>query len=215
LLKDLASVDNVQRSSKLDVNQSFKSEHWLPSDKAATAAALKKQVLKTSINRVVKVRLILAAKWHLVAIGELFSRFQVYLQNRPLKTGLSASFLLKSPLAWSVAFALSTTTLSGCVMSEEMKRIDAQNKAQLARDESGSTNLTGEQIFVRNCNTCHMQGRAGFGPSLENFAKDFPTDAALKAFLRKGKGMMPPQDKLTDQEMDNLVAYLHTLTFEK
>jgi len=102
-------------------------------------------------------------------------------------------------------------------MSEEMKRIAAQKKADQQRQESGSTNLTGEQIFVRTCNTCHPQGRQGMGPSLENLATHFPDDAKLKAYIRTGKGIMPgqPKDVLNDQEMDNLVGYLRALTFEK
>jgi mono/diheme cytochrome c family protein len=98
-------------------------------------------------------------------------------------------------------------------MSEEMKRIAAVKQAQQARQESGSTDLTGEQIFIRTCNTCHPGGSAGMGPSLENLAKDFPTDAKLKAFLRHGKGIMPPQPKevLNDKEMDNLIGYLRAL----
>jgi len=107
--------------------------------------------------------------------------------------------------------------LCGCVMSEEMKRIDATKKLEEQRQESGSTNLTGEQIFVRTCNTCHPGGQAGMGPTLENMGKDFPDDAKLKAFIRHGKGIMPsqPKDVLNDQEMDNLVGYLRGLTFEK
>ena len=43
--------------------------------------------------------------------------------------------------------------------------------------------------------------------------KDFPTDDALKKFIRSGKGMMPAQgkDALNDKELDNLVAYLRQL----
>jgi len=55
------------------------------------------------------------------------------------------------------------------------------------------------------------------GPSLENLSKDFPDDASLKAYLRKGKGMMPaqPVEIINDQEMDNLIDYLRHLTFDK
>jgi mono/diheme cytochrome c family protein len=116
-----------------------------------------------------------------------------------------------------IALVFACNVLSGCVMSEEMKRIAANKKAEQARQESGSTNLTGEQIFIRTCNTCHPGGEAGMGPTLETIAKDFPDDAKLRAFLRKGKGMMPPQPKevLNDQEMDNLVGYLRGLNASK
>lgn len=101
-------------------------------------------------------------------------------------------------------------------MSEEMRRIAEVKKAQKQRDSAGSTNLNGEQIFYRSCNTCHPSGRLGMGPSLKNLAKNFPEDAALKSFLRKGKGMMPAQrpDILNDQELDNLVVYLRELKVE-
>jgi len=102
-------------------------------------------------------------------------------------------------------------------MGEEMKRISAQKRADQARQESGSSNLTGEQIFIRTCNTCHPGGQAGMGPTLENMAKDFPNDAGLKAYIRHGKGIMPgqPKDVLNEQEMDNLIGYLRGLTFDK
>lgn len=111
----------------------------------------------------------------------------------------------------------SAVLLDGCVMSEEMKRIEIVKRSQQQKAEAGSTNLNGEQLFFRSCNTCHPSGRANMGPSLENLAKDFPDDAALKAYIRKGKGMMPPQPKeiINDQEMDNLVVYLRQLTFDK
>ena len=114
-------------------------------------------------------------------------------------------------------FLLTASLLSGCVMSEEMRRIEAVKKAQRERDLEGSTNLTGEQIFVRSCNTCHPNGRAGLGPTLEILPSKFPEDAALKAFIRKGKGMMPPQsvDRINDVELDSLIAYLRQLDFSK
>jgi len=113
--------------------------------------------------------------------------------------------------------AISLTGLQGCVMGEEMKRIELVKQAQEKRTEAGSTNLTGEQLFFRSCNTCHPNGRANLGPSLENLANDFPDDAKLKIYIRQGKGMMPaqPKDSINDQELDNLVDYLRHLTFDK
>lgn len=111
----------------------------------------------------------------------------------------------------------SASFLNGCVMSEEMKRIEIVKKAQEKRSEEASTNLNGEQLFFRSCNTCHPSGRANMGPSLENLQAHFPEDAQLKAFIRQGKGMMPAQPKevMNDQELDNLVEYLRGLTFDK
>lgn len=103
--------------------------------------------------------------------------------------------------------------LSSCSMGEEMRRIEESKVASKMREASRSPNLTGEQLFVRSCNTCHPGGGAGMGPSLINMETDFPTDQALKNFLRKGKGMMPAQaiDTINDEEMKNLIVYLHTV----
>lgn len=107
-------------------------------------------------------------------------------------------------------------SLTGCVMSEEMRRISEVKKAQRQKAQEGSTNLNGEQIFFRSCNTCHPSGRQGMGPALDQLAAHFTDDQALKAFIRKGKNMMPPQPPsvISDQELDNLVDYLRDLKFD-
>ena len=81
------------------------------------------------------------------------------------------------------------------------------------QESARSGNLTGEQVFIRSCNTCHPGGKKGFGPSLENMQADFPDDAKLAAYIRKGKGNMPGQPKsvISDTELDNLIVYLRTL----
>lgn len=116
-----------------------------------------------------------------------------------------------------LAMFTGASALSGCVMSEEMKRIDQVKKAQRERAMEGSTNLTGEQIFIRSCNTCHPSAKAGMGPSLEAMNAKFPEDLALKQFIRKGKGMMPGQsvERINNDELDNLITYLRALDFSK
>src|SRR5262249_38575403 len=78
------------------------------------------------------------------------------------------------------------------------------------------TDLTGQEIFIRSCNTCHPGAKAGMGPALDQLSAHFPDDDKLKKFIRAGTGVMPPQPKeaLNDVELDNLVVYLRSLTFE-
>jgi mono/diheme cytochrome c family protein len=112
------------------------------------------------------------------------------------------------------AFAfLAILMLSGCAMTEEMKRIDEVKRAQQSREAARSTNLTGEQLFIRTCNTCHPGGRAGMGPSLESINTEVPDDKALKKIIRSGKGLMPgqPKEVINDQELDALVRYVRAL----
>ena len=122
----------------------------------------------------------------------------------------------KKDLATGEKFLIVLLSLAafGCSMSEEMRRIEETREAQLRREQSKSTNLSGEQVFVRSCNTCHPQGKAGMGPSLEHISEHFPDEESLKTFIRNGKGLMPGQPKnvINEPEMDNLLEYLKTFS---
>ncbi len=108
------------------------------------------------------------------------------------------------------AFACLT---AACSMTEEVRRIEQVKRIEKRRAAASSTDLTGEQVFIRSCNTCHPGGRQGTGPALDKVNEKFPDDAALARFIRKGKGAMPPQPKeaLDDRELDNLVGYIRSL----
>ncbi len=99
-------------------------------------------------------------------------------------------------------------------MNEEVRRIEAAKQAGQMREASRSTNLTGEQIFYRSCNTCHPSGKKGMGPRLDKISDHFPDDKQLITLFRKGKGIMPPQTKqdLNDDELKNLIGYVRTLS---
>ncbi|MCW5821157.1 MAG: c-type cytochrome [Cyanobacteria bacterium TGS_CYA1] len=103
--------------------------------------------------------------------------------------------------------------LNSCAMTEEMRRIQAVEAEKARKAEGQSSNLSGEQIFIRTCNTCHVGGRKGMGPALTEVNEHFPTDERLKAFIRQGVGMMPPQppEVLNDRELNSLVIYLREL----
>lgn len=120
----------------------------------------------------------------------------------------SYQFLVTSGFTISIVFFLSS-----CSMGEELKRIQAVEQENARRNQSRSDNLTGEQIFVRSCNTCHPGGKAGVGPKLSELNEHFPDDRSLRQFIRSGQGMMPalPADVVNDQELGNLVSYLREL----
>jgi mono/diheme cytochrome c family protein len=101
-------------------------------------------------------------------------------------------------------------------MSEEVRRINEVKRAQQSRDAARSTNLTGEEIFIRTCNTCHPGGKQGLGPSLEKLNDEMPDDKEVKKIIRSGKGAMPGQPKqvINDKELDLLVGYLRRLNQE-
>lgn len=134
----------------------------------------------------------------------------IYFVKRAYKIAQSGFCQLQMGIS---LLALTIFLLSACSMGEEVKRIKAVNEVEKQRAQSQSTDLTGEQVFIRSCNTCHPRGRAGVGPALDSVNAHFSDDEMLKRFIRMGKGVMPPQGKdvLTDEEMDNLVKYLRAL----
>lgn len=109
--------------------------------------------------------------------------------------------------------AYAVTLFYGCAMSEEMRRIEELKQVEQLREASRSTDLTGEQVFIRSCNSCHPHGQAGLGPSLDKLGEHFPDDSSLKKFIRAGRRNMPtqPDSILNDKELDNLVKYLRNM----
>ena len=79
----------------------------------------------------------------------------------------------------------------------------------------------GQQVFARQCARCHYpnteQGLAG--PGLEKlFRKPYlasgapANDDRVTSVILRGRGMMPAMgNALTDQDLQDLLAYLHTL----
>jgi mono/diheme cytochrome c family protein len=68
----------------------------------------------------------------------------------------------------------------------------------------------GHQVFMRNCHMCHPNGEGGLGPSINE--KPLPA-FLLRTQVRQGLGEMPkfPVDKISDAELEDLIAYLVAL----
>jgi mono/diheme cytochrome c family protein len=79
----------------------------------------------------------------------------------------------------------------------------------------------GRQVFVSRCSSCHSADteKGMHGPGLEGlFRKPYlhsgmaANDARVTAVIVHGKNMMPALgNTLTDQQLADLMAYLHTL----
>ena len=78
-------------------------------------------------------------------------------------------------------------------------------------DNSGGSPLEGRRVFLaNNCYGCHG-GRAGGGMG-PNFRDDRPTAADVENAVENGRpGGMPPFERLKDQDIRNLVAYINSL----
>lgn len=65
----------------------------------------------------------------------------------------------------------------------------------------------GQRIYMENCYPCHLGGEGGMAPTLTN--KPLP-GFLMKTQVRLGLGKMPgfDRDKISDDDLDNLVAYL-------
>jgi mono/diheme cytochrome c family protein len=79
----------------------------------------------------------------------------------------------------------------------------------------------GQQVFVSHCSSCHYaETEKGLnGPGLEGlFRKAYlpsgmvANDARVTAVIQRGRNMMPALgNTLSDQQLADLMAYLHTL----
>jgi mono/diheme cytochrome c family protein len=79
----------------------------------------------------------------------------------------------------------------------------------------------GHQIFVSQCSSCHYANteKGLNGPGLEGlFRKPYlpsggaANDARVTAVIMQGRNMMPALgNTLSDQQLEDLMAYLHTL----
>jgi mono/diheme cytochrome c family protein len=79
----------------------------------------------------------------------------------------------------------------------------------------------GQRVFTNQCSGCHYADtdKGLYGPGLAGlFSKPYLTsgmaanDAKVRSVILRGWGMMPPMgNTMSDQEFEELMAYLHTL----
>lgn len=113
---------------------------------------------------------------------------------------------------WAVLLLLSFLLLFGCEM--ERRKSDAElglNPQQ----------VRGRRVFDRNCARCHeaYSSRGLQGPSLKGIYKRkyFPSglpanDARMSDIILMGKAKMPSfRPSIGDEELQDLITYLHTL----
>jgi cytochrome c2 len=91
-------------------------------------------------------------------------------------------------------------------------------QAQTSAASKGKGNAhAGEEVFTKRCFQCHsvIEGQVRFGPSLYGVMKGpHPRKTApeVRKILKDGGVKMPPFNGiLTEDDTDNLLAYLHTL----
>ena len=104
--------------------------------------------------------------------------------------------------------ALAAFALAGCSQRHDHGPLTAQQQS-------------GQEIFQANCAVCHFadSNRPRGGPGLQDlFQKKFlpsgapANDERVRQTITMGRGNMPHFDQiLDDQQMNDLLAYLHTL----
>jgi mono/diheme cytochrome c family protein len=92
-----------------------------------------------------------------------------------------------------------------------------RTQAQSSADKNIAAIHAGQDIYTHKCLQCHSvnDGEVRFGPSLYGeMRKPNPKKSAseVRTIIENGKGKMPSfQEKLTKQDIDNLLTYLRTL----
>jgi cytochrome c2 len=113
---------------------------------------------------------------------------------------------------WAVLLLLSSVLLSGCEMERRKSDAELGLNPQQAR---------GRRIFDRDCARCHeaYSSRGLQGPSLKGIYKRkyFPSglpanDQRMSDVILMGRAKMPSfRPSIDDEELQDLIAYLHTL----
>jgi mono/diheme cytochrome c family protein len=79
----------------------------------------------------------------------------------------------------------------------------------------------GKAVFMKRCKMCHGADGEGnpaiarmmkveFHPMASDYVQQ-KTDAQLKDIILKGKGKMPAVKGITDEEISDVIAYIHSL----
>jgi mono/diheme cytochrome c family protein len=89
---------------------------------------------------------------------------------------------------------------------------DEPSTAPLRAD--GGELATGQRVFAEHCHQCHPGGAGGLAPAIND--KPLPV-WLMKTQVRVGLGAMPgfSKDKISDEELDSLMAYLKALRVER
>jgi mono/diheme cytochrome c family protein len=115
----------------------------------------------------------------------------------------------KSTLTFAIS-VLATTALVGCHSTPPPKPLD-----QLTEQES-----RGHAVYQAHCAACHYDrvAQALHGPPLLGvFKKPYlpsgapANDERVSATVMHGRNLMPAQPQTDPQELNDLLAYLHTL----
>jgi mono/diheme cytochrome c family protein len=116
------------------------------------------------------------------------------------------------------AFAITFLTVSLSLFLAIAVCSPESSRAQASAAEKTSVKVqAGQDVFNQKCLPCHSinEGQVSFGPSLYGeMAKSHPKKRAaeVREIIKNGKGKMPSfNDKLTQQDTDDLLVYLHTL----
>ena len=118
--------------------------------------------------------------------------------------------------------ALGWGVLSGCVLLLVGTGCDVERRKSDAELGLNEQQAAGRKIYDKHCDQCHepYSSRGKKGPSLKGvFKKQYLPESGLPAnddrvaeIVRFGRSKMPAYGRvLDDQQVQDLLAYLHTL----
>lgn len=107
-------------------------------------------------------------------------------------------------LSKRICFVASMAILQGVVYAQ-------------AGTAAAGTAQAGQTVYVQRCMQCHSinKDQVLLGPSLWSEMSHSPhkkTAAEIREIIKNGKGKMPPWNGiLSDSDINNVIAYLHSL----
>jgi len=90
--------------------------------------------------------------------------------------------------------------------------------SMLARPATGAPSATvtnGQRVYTQSCASCHdaHSNASKVGPGLKGYYghRPPPSDASVHAIIVEGKGRMSGLSSLSQDQINDLIAYLRTL----
>ncbi len=120
---------------------------------------------------------------------------------------------MNRPLSLAFLTLLVAVPALSAMSSEAGKPVDKVS----ATAYSPANVKAGQEVFMKRCFACHSvaEGEMRLGPSLYHEMQGKPpkkTAAQAREQILNGKNKMPPfKDILTPEEVDHVIAYLHSL----
>ncbi|HHC80842.1 MAG TPA: c-type cytochrome [Flavobacteriia bacterium] len=111
----------------------------------------------------------------------------------------------------NVGFGLLLTIIIFLVVGFKSKPVEIQYQKITEKNSKSDLKITGNDLFQKNCATCHGTNRKGNPPTFPSLVniKEKMTKGQIGTLLKTGRNIMPNFSHLSDSERNAIVGFLY------